>query len=260
MPRKSPRSSGISSTDIVKGETRTYQSATPPKTGKKITVYETDDIIASTIETPKRPLRRNRIEGNEGGVLDPENDPAETAYVDGVKQVRTKVGELSEKVKAVKYEEDSEGADELGKKEDQKPAKRTPAKKRTAKAGKNLEKTGDGEEVTSKKTPKKRKAKVESPDQDDREDDVVEAPEKKAAKRKAKAESEDDEQTVDGDVKKPKKKRKTKEEKEAEDMPLAARTAVQSLKRALYIGAHVSGAGGMYNSFHIHQLRSLSSW
>lgn len=42
------------------------------------------------------------------------------------------------------------------------------------------------------------------------------------------------------------KKRKTKEEKEAEAMPLAARTAVSSLKKAMYIGAHVSGAGGAF--------------
>jgi len=57
-------------------------------------------------------------------------------------------------------------------------------------------------------------------------------------------------------VKKPAlKKRKTtnkttSKSKKTEDssMPLATRTAVHSLKRAMYIGAHVSGAGGVQNS------------
>ena len=45
------------------------------------------------------------------------------------------------------------------------------------------------------------------------------------------------------------KKRKTAAKKDADDsMPLAARTAVTSLKRAMYIGAHVSGAGGVQNA------------
>lgn len=71
---------------------------------------------------------------------------------------------------------------------------------------------------------------------------VQEKPKPKSAKRKS-AEDDDDE---DADDKKVKKKRKTKEEKEAEAMPLAARTAIGTLKRAMFIGAHVSGAGGMF--------------
>ena len=43
-----------------------------------------------------------------------------------------------------------------------------------------------------------------------------------------------------------KKTRKKKDE--ADGMPLAARTAVASLGRAMYIGAHVSGAGGVQNA------------
>ncbi|KAK4447520.1 xylose isomerase-like protein [Podospora aff. communis PSN243] len=53
------------------------------------------------------------------------------------------------------------------------------------------------------------------------------------------------------DVKKPvaKKPRTKAAPKKADDtMPLAPRTAVTSLKRAMYIGAHVSGAGGVQNS------------
>ena len=48
------------------------------------------------------------------------------------------------------------------------------------------------------------------------------------------------------------KKRKTKAGKAADSMPLAARTPVASLKKAMYIGAHVSTAGGMsllFNSY-----------
>lgn len=48
------------------------------------------------------------------------------------------------------------------------------------------------------------------------------------------------------EVKKPApKKRKTKKDKEDDMAPLAERTAVSSLKKAMYIGAHVSAAGGM---------------
>ncbi|KAK3941579.1 xylose isomerase-like protein [Diplogelasinospora grovesii] len=78
---------------------------------------------------------------------------------------------------------------------------------------------------------------------------------KAAAAVKDEAESDDDERCKHDDEdepeakKPPPKKRKTKAEKEAEDMvPLAARTAVSSLKKAMYIGAHVSGAGGVHNS------------
>ncbi|PSR80807.1 xylose isomerase-like protein [Coniella lustricola] len=44
------------------------------------------------------------------------------------------------------------------------------------------------------------------------------------------------------------KKRKTQKEKEDDAVPLAERTAVGSLKKAMYIGAHVSAAGGVQNS------------
>ncbi|TPX15404.1 uncharacterized protein E0L32_004384 [Thyridium curvatum] len=75
-------------------------------------------------------------------------------------------------------------------------------------------------------------------------------------KRKAAAIKEEDEdddfENIDPaeakETKKPApKKRKTKV-KEEDAMPLAARTAIGSLKRAMYIGAHVSGAGGVQNS------------
>jgi AP endonuclease-1 len=53
----------------------------------------------------------------------------------------------------------------------------------------------------------------------------------------------------DEQPKKPAAKKRKTTKKDAEDtMPLAARTAVASLKRAMYIGAHISAAGGVQNS------------
>jgi AP endonuclease-1 len=65
---------------------------------------------------------------------------------------------------------------------------------------------------------------------------------KSSTKRKVEVEKVRDE-TDDKKV----KKRKTKEEKESEEMPLAVRTPIETLKRAMYIGAHVSGAGGKHH-------------
>lgn len=74
---------------------------------------------------------------------------------------------------------------------------------------------------------------------------AVEAEGKKKVKVKSKRKVEAEEEDIEeGGEKKVKKKRKTKEEKEAEMVPLAARTSVHTLKRAIYIGAHVSAAGG----------------
>lgn len=83
----------------------------------------------------------------------------------------------------------------------------------------------------------------------------VVAPEAKTkvkTKRKAikNEEAADEDEAGEGEDAKPApKKRKTKAEKEAEEnMILAPRTAVSSLKRSMFIGAHVSGAGGIQNS------------
>lgn len=140
----------------------------------------------------------------------------------------------------------------------------------TPKKGRNAVKTEDvqvvaKENITLAKS-RNRKVRVESEDDDESEEDlskpapkpsgkpkinrvrakaVIEEeskpkPKKAPAKRKAKAD--DDEE--DADEPKTKKKRKTKEEKEAETMPLAERTVIGVLKKAMHIGAHVSGAGG----------------
>lgn len=71
-------------------------------------------------------------------------------------------------------------------------------------------------------------------------EEVKDVVSKVTGKRKAEPESQDK-----APVAAPKavKKRKTKG-KEEDAMPLAERTAVASLKKGMYIGAHVSGAGG----------------
>ena len=94
----------------------------------------------------------------------------------------------------------------------------------------------------SNKTTRKRKVKAEEVVEEQPDENVGTAA-KKGKKRKQKAEEEEPAE-ADGDSqvveKKAKRKRKTKEEKEAEAMPLAARTAGHKL----FIGAHVSSAGG----------------
>jgi AP endonuclease-1 len=76
----------------------------------------------------------------------------------------------------------------------------------------------------------------------------VEVTKTKATKRKTTpTEPELDGEDVENKKPAPKKRKTTK--KDAEDTtPLAARTAATSLKRAMYIGAHVSSAGGVQNS------------
>jgi AP endonuclease 1 len=101
-------------------------------------------------------------------------------------------------------------------------------------------------------SPKKRRIKTEAERSDGDIKRLIstasgESPKVKAKSKRKIEVDEGVEQEVD--IKKVKKKRKTKEEKEAEAMPLAARTSIQTLKKAMYIGAHVSGAGGKH--FHL---------
>jgi len=73
-------------------------------------------------------------------------------------------------------------------------------------------------------------------------------PKPSSKKRKTKAKADPTSPNEDDETK-PKKKRRTKAEKEAEEaMTLAARTATTALKRAMFVGAHVSAAGGVQNS------------
>ncbi|TGJ88031.1 hypothetical protein E0Z10_g763 [Xylaria hypoxylon] len=98
------------------------------------------------------------------------------------------------------------------------------AKRKVIETSSEPEITSEGEEVEPKPV-KKRKAIVKAKLEE--EDSAAEEP--KAAA--------------------PKKRRATKAKAKPEDaMPLVERTAISSLKKAMYIGAHVSGAGGVHNS------------
>ena len=104
--------------------------------------------------------------------------------------------------------------------------------------------------TTQKRTARARKVKSEpEPEEEESAFSSEEAPKPTPKKRQAKAkvvkkeEGEGEEELAKG--KPAKKKRKTKEEKEAEAMPLSART----IGHKLFIGAHVSSAGGQ--SFHM---------
>jgi hypothetical protein len=122
------------------------------------------------------------------------------------------------KGRTVKKEVEDEDEDED--EEDVKPApKRQP---RNEVAVKEEDKEGEAEAIGDlKPAPKKQ-------------------PRKKAAVKKETAEADGDDTSI---AKPAKAKRKTKEEKEAEAMPLAART----IGHKLFIGAHVSSAGGQYS-------------
>jgi len=78
-----------------------------------------------------------------------------------------------------------------------------------------------------------------------------------AKKRKAatavKTKVEDEDSAAEEEPKSAPKKRKTAKSKtKPEDLaPLAARTVIASLKKAMYVGAHVSSAGGMWKLYPI---------
>ncbi|KAL2136025.1 hypothetical protein VTI74DRAFT_5761 [Chaetomium olivicolor] len=93
-----------------------------------------------------------------------------------------------------------------------------------------------GAEATASRVAKRKSARAK-PDADTENIEHVEPAEDKQA------------EAGDQETKKPPaKKRRTAKKDEEETMPLAARTAISSLKRAMYIGAHVSSAGGVHNT------------
>ncbi|KAI0021511.1 xylose isomerase-like protein [Xylariomycetidae sp. FL0641] len=72
---------------------------------------------------------------------------------------------------------------------------------------------------------------------------------KVAVKDETGDEEEEQQQKVDG-TQVSRKRKRTAKQKIEDAMPLAKRTAVASLQKAMYIGAHVSSAGGVQNSVH----------
>lgn len=123
------------------------------------------------------------------------------------------------------------------------------AKRKRVKKEPIKEEVEEEESVSQPKSPKtsrrKKTVKVEqeadSDDDDDDSDEPISKPTKRANR---KAETTSKVSTTKSTEKKPVRKRKTKEEKEAEAMPLASRT----LNHKMFIGAHVSSAGGVPNS------------
>jgi AP endonuclease-1 len=102
-------------------------------------------------------------------------------------------------------------------------------------------------EVKKTKTTKTTKRKVETviDNDDDDDDDVKVEVEEEETKKIITTKP----TTTTTTTKPPAKKRKTAPKGKPEDaMPLAERTAVSSLQKAMHIGAHVSGAGGVQNS------------
>jgi AP endonuclease 1 len=73
---------------------------------------------------------------------------------------------------------------------------------------------------------------------------------KKVTKRKVTVSVDEPDEVPTAEDAKPVKKRKTAKEKALDTMPLAQRTLVSTLKKAMHIGAHVSSAGGVHNSIH----------
>jgi AP endonuclease-1 len=128
-------------------------------------------------------------------------------------------------------------------------SKPTP-KKRLGKAKVVKEEGAEEEDVVTKpllngRARKKPEVNGEKAKQEE-EDGIVKPSPKGRARKKPEVKEEAKEEDNDGKAtEKPvKKKRKTKEEKEAEAMPLAART----VGHKLFVGAHVSSAGGIQNA------------
>lgn len=106
--------------------------------------------------------------------------------------------------------------------------------------------------TTQTRAARNRKVKTEPEDEADfsPEEAPRPIPKKRQSKAKVVKKEEADEKEELAEEKPVKKKRKTKEEKEAEAMPLSART----IGHKLFIGAHVSSAGGQ--SFRIQSYRT----
>lgn len=139
--------------------------------------------------------------------------------------------------KIVKVEEDQEPADPQIDGDLPKTAKR----KRVVKV-----KEEEEEIEVSKPSPKKTKRKKDPEVEVDGTVDTEASPTKVRRKTKVKEAEEDGQEGEDGQ-KKITRKRKTKEERELEAMPIAART--DGLR--MFIGAHVSGAKGRSFSMYI---------
>ncbi|KAK8206676.1 DNA-(apurinic or apyrimidinic site) lyase [Zalaria obscura] len=108
-----------------------------------------------------------------------------------------------------------------------------------------------GNKASPKNNRKRKAAAVKQEEQEEQPSAEAQADAPPKRRRKAKVEVKEEATEVQFDEagepiveKKVKRKRKTKEEKEAEAMPLAART----VGHKMFVGAHVSSAGGVHNA------------
>ncbi|KAI0817911.1 xylose isomerase-like protein [Xylaria sp. FL0064] len=125
-----------------------------------------------------------------------------------------------------------------------------------------VSKAGGASKVESKTRVVKRKVIETSPEPELSSEEESETETRPVKKRKAtvkaaakakveKEEIKEDSAAEEPRAATPKKPRATKakaKSKPEDEMPLAERTAIASLKKAMYIGAHVSSAGGVHNS------------
>ncbi|KAI0514786.1 xylose isomerase-like protein [Xylaria bambusicola] len=104
--------------------------------------------------------------------------------------------------------------------------------------------------VESKTRAAKRKVVETSPEPEIASEEDTEIKQVKKRKTVVKPKVEEEQSTIEEPkTAAPKKQRATKTKAKPEDsMPLAERTAIASLKKAMRIGAHVSSAGGVHNS------------
>ncbi|KAI1143512.1 AP endonuclease [Hypoxylon sp. FL0543] len=99
-------------------------------------------------------------------------------------------------------------------------------------------------------TPKARAAKRKAVEEaaDDEPLTVVEEPQSSRKRKSDNSSVEDAEEEAAAEQPKTAKKRKTAKAKTEDLMALAKRTLINTLKKSMYIGAHVSSAGGVQNS------------
>lgn len=164
---------------------------------------------------PNGLLDVGQVEGGANGVAKPPSGKKRKTKHTAAEVVET-ASKLTRAVrkKAVKYEEEA-GSDEKPRSASSK------SRKQKVEAGEDTHLDVERETATSKTKKRNTRVKIEE-------------------EAKVEAVSADEQAG-----KKVKRKRKTKEEKEAEAMPLAART----LGHKLFIGAHVSSAGGRHCAF-----------
>ncbi|KAI1189074.1 xylose isomerase-like protein [Nemania serpens] len=132
-------------------------------------------------------------------------------------------------------------------------AKAAVAETSKAKAKASVPKADGASKVESKPRVAKRKVVKASPEPDfssEQDEEELKPAKKRKAAPKTKVEDEDSasEKLKAAAVKKPKAARSKAKAKLEDATPLAERTAVTSLKKPMYIGAHVSSAGGVQNS------------